>query len=222
MNRLLSKYLLTPLLLRTPLSPNQVTLLSLFFGIMAGYLFSRGEVSSFIYAALAFEMAALLDNCDGDIARAKNMKSVFGGWLDVTADLGVDLTLFSGLTLGLLKTQTDARLVIVCGVLCLAGCVINFLLVVWEKVKGFGPAVFERPNPEEAKRDHFLFKVADEIREGDSSWFLVLLVFFGKTDYVLWGGTIYLQILWLSGLCLNWRWLVKPAFRHTSPQAKGQ
>ena len=40
----------------------------------------------------------------------------------------------------------------------------NFLIVCLEKIKGFGPAVFERPHPEGSRRENILHKIAEGFR----------------------------------------------------------
>ncbi len=204
-NRFFSKRL-TRLLLKTPLTPNQVTFLSLSFGILSGVLFSSGNYGLSIAAAFAYIAACVLDNCDGEIARAKNLKSVFGGWLDIVVDFLADLSLFTGLALGVLKRGVEGPAVFFL-ILCLAGSFINLCIVILEKLKGFGPAVFNKPNPDGVKRQNIFFKISEALREGDSSWFVVLFAVFGKPEYLLWAGGIYMQIIWISAIALNYRWL---------------
>ncbi len=208
-NRALSKPL-TALFLKTPLTPNQVTLLSLLFGILSGLFLSKGSYTASVVGALCFQMACVLDNCDGEIARAKNLRSVFGGWLDIAADVLTELAFFSGLTFGILNQGVEGP-VILFGGLCIAGSMINFSVVILEKIKGFGPAVYNRPNPEGIQRESVIFKIVDAIREGDSSWFVMLFVIVGKAEYLLWFGGIYMQSLWISAVFLNFKWLFTPS-----------
>ncbi len=217
-NRALSKPL-TALLLKTPLTPNQVTLISLGFGILSGVFFAKGDTSFTLLAALFFQIAAVLDNCDGNIARAKDLKSEFGGWFDVVADVLVDLALFSGLTVGLLR-QGAKEPVVALGVLCVTGSLINFMIVCLEKKKGFGPAVFDRPHPEGSGRENILHRITEGIREGDSSWFVMIFALFLKTDWLLSLSAVYVQILWISAIVMNFKWLFTPLFLKTPKRVK--
>ncbi len=196
----------TRLLLKTPLTPNQVTILSLAFGVLSGWFISFGSFIGFVSGALAFQMAAVLDNCDGNIARAKNMRSEFGGWLDVFCDVLVDIAFFVGLTAGV-KAAGFHGPIWIAGSLCVAGSLMNFWVVVTEKLKGFGPAVFNQSNPKEAKRRNWLYKTADALREGDSSWFILLFALFSKMDWLLWSSAVYMQIIWLSSLIMNFKYI---------------
>ena len=208
-NRALSKPL-TYLLLKTPLTPNQVTAVSLGFGVLSGLFFAKGDYFSAVAAAVFFQTAAVLDNCDGDIARAKNLRSEFGGWFDVVADVLVDIALFFGLVIGLLRQGAEGP-VILFGSLCVMGALINFIIVCAEKMKGFGPAVFEQPHPEGARREGLFHQMVEGVREGDSSWFLVGFAVFGKMDWFLWLAAPYMQVLWISAVMMNFKWLFSKA-----------
>ena len=205
LNRVLSKPL-TRVLLKTPLTPNQVTLASLGFGFLAGYFFSLGEYAPSLAAAGSYQVAVVLDNCDGEIARAKKLGSEFGGWLDIVCDILSDLALFTGIALGMDRQGTTGPVALFL-TLCLSGAVVHFLLVVTEKLKGFGPAVFTAPHPEHEKRKNVVLDIFDALREGDASWFVVLFAVTGYTQALLWAGGIYMQALWISAAVVNFRWI---------------
>jgi phosphatidylglycerophosphate synthase len=191
--------------LKTPLTPNQVTLASLGFGFLAGYFFSRGRYPSALAAAVCYQLAVVLDNCDGEIARSKNLGSELGGWLDIVCDILSDLALFTGVALGMWHQRETGPIALFL-TLCLSGVVIHFFLVVLEKVRGFGPAVFEAPHPDHEKRKNPVLDVFDALREGDASWFVVLFAVTGWTRALLWTGGIYMQALWISAVVVNFRW----------------
>ena len=203
LNRVLSRPL-TRLLLKTPLTPNQVTLLSLACGLAAGYFFSLGRYAASLAGAAGYQLAVVLDNCDGEVARAKNMRSSLGGWLDVLVDILNDLALFTGVALGLRRQGIPGPVWLFLA-LCLSGAAIHCLLVVLEKVKGFGPAVFESPHPEQGQRRDFWLTLFDALREGEASWFVVLFACAGQTQYLLWAGGVYMQALWIGAALVNFR-----------------
>ncbi len=205
----LNRVFSTPLsrvLLRTALTPNHVTTLSLASGVSAGFFFSLGSYGASLAGALLYQLAVILDNCDGDIARAKKLGSVFGGWYDIFGDFVTDLSLFVGVALGALHAGISGPLVLFT-VLCLSGSLLHFSLVVFEKLRGFGPAVYAAPHPEHVTRKNPLLNVFDCLREGDSSWFVVIFAALGRADWLLWFGGIYMQALWLSAFVLNFRWV---------------
>ena len=93
LNRTLTRPL-TRLLLKTPMTANQVTLLGLGVGLSAGPLIGQNRYDLNLVGALFFELYYLLDNCDGDIARLKNQQSELGGWLDFTTDAIIHVWLY--------------------------------------------------------------------------------------------------------------------------------
>ncbi len=91
-NRRLST-LLTRLLVRTPLTPNQVTVLSFFVLLPGAYLLSTGERIALIGAGLLIQLSFTLDCCDGELARLRGISSPFGAWLDGLLDRIAELVL---------------------------------------------------------------------------------------------------------------------------------
>lgn len=205
LNRVFSNPL-SRILLRTPLTPNHVTTLSVTLGISAGCFFALGTYGASLTGAFLYQLAVILDNCDGDIARAKKLGSVFGGWYDIFGDIITDLSLFGGVALGAWRSGV-AGPVPLFAALCLSGALLHLSLVILEKLRGFGPAVHAAPHPEHGTRKNVLLNIFDCLREGDSSWFVVIFALAGRTEWLLWAGGVYMQALWLSAFVLNFRWL---------------
>ncbi len=197
---------LTAILLGTPMTPNRITTLSLCLGLGAGFLFSQGEYLTTLAGAVLYQIAAILDNCDGEVARAKNMKSSFGAWYDIASDAMTDLSLFGGVALGVLRKHPEEP-VMLFSALALSGIALHTALVVLEKIRGFGPAMFGSPHPEHNKRRSRLLGFIDALREGDSSWFVLLFAIAGQMTLFLFLGGVYMQILWMTAFALNFRWL---------------
>ena len=91
-NRRLST-LFTRLLVRTPLTPNQVTVLSFFVILPGAYLLSTGERMALIGAGLLIQLSFTLDCCDGELARLRGLSSPYGAWLDGLFDRIAELAL---------------------------------------------------------------------------------------------------------------------------------
>ena len=97
---------ITRCLLKTGITPNQVTFISFLAGAAAALLFARGEYVSGVLAGILWQIAYLLDLVDGEIARFKNMESKIGAWLDVITDRLEEVLLIFGVTIGVyMKTQ---------------------------------------------------------------------------------------------------------------------
>jgi phosphatidylglycerophosphate synthase len=97
--RRLSPYI-TWLILRTPLSANAITALTMPLALAAGYGFSRGEYAAGLWAAAAWQVAYLLDCVDGEVARARRQSSRRGEFLDALAHGISHVAVFAGLLIG--------------------------------------------------------------------------------------------------------------------------
>ena len=93
-------YRLTPVLLNTSLTPNQVTAISLVLGLLCALCFLSGNYVAGIIGALFLTASYTFDNCDGEIARIKKMSSEFGAKFDDMADWIVDASFFAALGYG--------------------------------------------------------------------------------------------------------------------------
>jgi len=98
-NRKCSRWL-THWFLQTPLTPNAVTLLATAVGLVAAAAFAVGGYIAGIIGALLFQLSAILDCCDGEVARIKFLESRVGEKLDVILDNVVHIALFAGIAWG--------------------------------------------------------------------------------------------------------------------------
>ena len=84
-------YAFVALVYRTPLSPNQVTVLSIIVGAAAAACWWAGSPSAMVWGGILLWASAILDGADGILARAKQQFSAIGRALDGSADLIVAL-----------------------------------------------------------------------------------------------------------------------------------
>ncbi|MEM9069298.1 MAG: CDP-alcohol phosphatidyltransferase family protein [Myxococcota bacterium] len=75
--------------IRTPLTPNAITVLAMLVGIASGVAFLVGTPEMMVLGGALLWTAAILDGADGIMARAKNMASQLGRALDGLADVVV-------------------------------------------------------------------------------------------------------------------------------------
>lgn len=77
-------------LMRTPITPNQVSMVQPLLALGAAYLVTFDDVRHLLLAVLLFETRSILDCVDGSLARAKGLSSPYGHAIDAMADwLGV-------------------------------------------------------------------------------------------------------------------------------------
>lgn len=84
----------------TPVTPNQVTVLSALLAIVAAYFFSLGDAHSMIQGGIIFEISLILDSVDGELARAKGMASEWGRIVDGIGDYVSSIAVLIGLMVG--------------------------------------------------------------------------------------------------------------------------
>ena len=88
-------------LVKTPITPDQVTYTSILFGLASAFAFSQGTTQSIIIAGLLLEVTLVLDCADGQLARAKNCASEWGRFLDGIAGYISYLSVVLGMMMGL-------------------------------------------------------------------------------------------------------------------------
>ncbi|MDH4252052.1 MAG: CDP-alcohol phosphatidyltransferase family protein [Nitrospira sp.] len=103
-NRKVSRWF-TRLFLAMGLSPNSITVLAGLVGLLAAAGFGMGTYSAGIVAALLFQLAAVIDCCDGEVARLTFTESPLGAWLDIVLDNIVHMAIFAGIAVGLYTTH---------------------------------------------------------------------------------------------------------------------
>jgi len=77
---------MTRLLVKFPIHPTAFTASIFVLPVVAGLFLLRGDYFSVLLGAAIFQVFSILDGCDGEIARAKNLESKFGERLDNFCD----------------------------------------------------------------------------------------------------------------------------------------
>jgi phosphatidylglycerophosphate synthase len=90
---------LTRPLIATPITPNQITTLSLGVGLLAALLYAQGGWAAHVGAA-CFVLSFWLDHADGELARMTGRTSSFGHYYDLAAGGAVLVALFVGIGVG--------------------------------------------------------------------------------------------------------------------------
>ncbi len=117
-------------LVKTPVTPNQVTIVSLIIGIVAAVFFSHGAHTYTIIAGILYFISTVFDQCDGEVARHKHMESDFGRIFDIIVDSIVNAAIVIGITIAIYKLNSSV-LTIIAGLLAMTGIVISLLLTTY-------------------------------------------------------------------------------------------
>lgn len=83
----------------TPITPNQITTLSLAIGLLAALLYAQNGWAVHLGAA-CFVLAFWLDHADGELARMTGRTTTFGHYYDLAAGGAVLIALFIGIGMG--------------------------------------------------------------------------------------------------------------------------
>lgn len=122
LNRRCSRFF-TRLFVHFPISPNQISVLSLLFGFAGTYGFWNASPLSGLVGALFYELAVILDHTDGEIARLKFLESSLGEWLDFSIDTLIHAALVLGI--GVTASRSSGLWGIGVGILAAAGIVMS-------------------------------------------------------------------------------------------------
>ncbi len=120
-------YYLTPVLLSTTITPNQVTALSMLSGLTGAACFLAADHAWNIVGGLLLVMCYTLDNCDGEIARIKQMSSPWGAKFDDVVDWLVDASFFAMLGIGV-SHGTGEQFWLWLGIAAAVGATIDYII----------------------------------------------------------------------------------------------
>lgn len=94
-------------LLRLPVTPNQITTASLLIGLAGAWGLATGSYSWQLAGGLALWCCCILDGCDGEVARLKLMSSPSGAAYDLAADHVSHLATFIAIPVGLHRARPE-------------------------------------------------------------------------------------------------------------------
>ena len=96
----IARVLVRPLV-GTPITPNQLTVLTIVIALGGAWLLAQGTPEAANWGAGLFVFARFLDHFDGELARQKNMKSKLGYYLDYVSGAISYAALFFAIGFGL-------------------------------------------------------------------------------------------------------------------------
>ncbi len=193
----------TRIFLAAGLSPNVITILATLVGLVSAAGFGLGTYSAGIMAALLFQLAAVIDCCDGEVARLTFTESPFGAWLDITMDNVVHMAIFAGIATGSylrMAGTDDAWVPLALGAAAVLGNGLSFWLVTRaQKIK----ASSGWKTPVQAAWSDFMLK---NVASRDFSVIVLMFAVIGKLDWFL--GLAAIGSVVFSLLML---WVIRPS-----------
>jgi len=115
---------ISKLLLKTGITPNQISVLSFVIGLAGASFFFTGEYFYLILGAMLVHIHSIVDGCDGEVARLKLRQTKYGGWLDSVLDRYADAAIILGLAYGYWSITGDMTIWII-GFFALIGTFLN-------------------------------------------------------------------------------------------------
>ena len=104
----------------TSLTPNSLTVFTLFVACAAGALVASGWN---IAGGILIQAASVIDGVDGEVARLKRMTTRFGGVLDAVTDRYADAAMIAGMTVFAVRFEDHAHAE-TAGLLAMAGALV--------------------------------------------------------------------------------------------------
>ena len=198
--------LLSPVLIKLPVTPNQVTAASLACGLAGAACFTTGQRSASIFGAFLMICGYVLDNCDGDIARAKNLRSKFGHYFDSVTDWLVDSAFFLCLGIGA-SAHRDQSVWLWLGVITAVGATVSYFL---ELRHDLAAARGEKADPVNAgtlpgNLSEALVYIFRELTRADFCFIVLALAYYDVAWVLLPLGAVGAQAYWLTSLFVSWR-----------------
>jgi phosphatidylglycerophosphate synthase len=168
----------------TRVTPNQMTIVSAAVGLSAAPFFLSQAPLWQTVGALLFLVHAVLDGCDGELARLRFQESRFGGVLDFWGDNVVHSTIFGFMALGWSLAE-GAAWPLTLGALAVLGTLGSAGFVYWRLMRpkaGGGRYVSVAREPsgrlvallDTLSRRDFIYLVLALSLFGKAAWFVVL------------------------------------------------
>ncbi len=164
----------TGLLVKTSITPNQVTIISLILGIVSAAFFSHGAHTYTIIAGVLYFVSTVFDQCDGEVARFKHMESDFGKTFDIIVDSIVNAAIVIGITIAIFKAN-GAGLTIAAGLLAMTGIVISLLLTTYFSNESKNDTGTKEMLDKLNNKDFFYIIMLASVIFNQMIWFLLIM-----------------------------------------------
>jgi phosphatidylglycerophosphate synthase len=189
---------MTRLLLRTPLTPNHVTIVGVLIGIVGGVLVGSPSALGVLAGIGALLVSGVLDCTDGEIARIKFTESRLGHLLDVTGDTLVHVALLTGIARQLARVGTwpGAATLALLGL----GIVGAFAAITWSE-----QTEERRHRVPDAWENRVLDGILSPMTTRDWYVFPIAFAVAGRLDLLVSAAAWGAQIFWVTVATLVWR-----------------
>jgi phosphatidylglycerophosphate synthase len=175
---------LTRTLVKTPITPNAMTLVSVAVGLAGAACFLVWARPWHVAGALLFLAHSILDGCDGEIARLKFLESRWGGLLDFWGDNVVHSAVFACLGIGWSRAGAGT-LPLVLAALAILGTLLSAGFVYDRTMRTPRPAAGPVFTSVSRREETAFSRAADALARRDFIYLVLLLAAFFKTHWFL-------------------------------------
>ncbi len=127
-NKPLSIWLTRHVLVRTPVTPNQITLFAAAVGLFGCALIATGAYGWAVLGLACEHLQSVLDGCDGELARVRFQQSKLGAWLDTFVDDVLNVAITVAVGVGVWRAS-GSRVALACGIAGGAMLVLSNLII---------------------------------------------------------------------------------------------
>ncbi|MBI4551866.1 MAG: CDP-alcohol phosphatidyltransferase family protein [Candidatus Latescibacteria bacterium] len=219
-------------LVRTSISPNQVTMATFLVGLLGALGVSVGTFWPVFWGALLFQIASVLDGCDGEVATLTFRESKYGSWLDTITDNITYVVFIIAVTLGYGRSAADPAVWTV-GTGAVTAVVLSMVMMYYYLIHTGESGSLVRYNVAfhahaARPRRGLLGRVLDALRLMVKRDFFSLLLFgfaaLGRLDWMFWtvtlgGLAMACGVFASTGLLLS---QARPAKPQPEPDANGE
>jgi phosphatidylglycerophosphate synthase len=158
-------------------------------GLLAAFCLAQGSWASGVLGAILLQWSAVIDCCDGEVARLKFLESTSGYYLDITADNIVHIAVFVGIAWAGYQSSGQTYHLLLGG-LSAFGTMMGFILVLTTR--------HGRVREASAALDRLI----DGMANRDFSLMLLICALTGTLQWFLWALAIGVNLFWLIVLGL--------------------
>jgi phosphatidylglycerophosphate synthase len=182
--------LFSKLLVRTPVTPNQISVASIVIGLVGAWFLACGDRVPAILGAVLFQLSAVVDCMDGDVARMVFKESPLGKWLDIVGDQVVHTAIFIGIAVGL-AGEGSSEPVGWLAASAVLGALISFGVILRGMLGGT------------VGTSRRLQALIDAATNRDFSVLVLVLAICQRLEWFLWMAAIGAHLFWMAALALQ-------------------
>lgn len=196
-SRLLNRRISIPIsrrLARTSITPNQISVFNLLVGISSAGLAATGEPRQVLWSGVLFQLASILDGCDGEVAKLKRQATPQGAWVDTLTDNLSYVAYCLGVTVGLYRRVGAPVILVVGSIATLA--IITALVLMYRSLTAhaasgsllrFGDAAMKRARRgDDSLLKRLIARVEFMIRRDFFALLFFVLALFDRLDWIFW------------------------------------